>query len=568
MKPDRGAWVRAPGSNSIRFLPAFLLAFCAMALAQTPEVCPRPEPGSAILAPADLRSSSGTLTVEFSFRSIVDKYGNSRYCYIYQDTVQAPTLRVSPGDELVLKLKNDLPAANASPPHEHSMGAKDNPCASGPSNAASTNLHFHGLSLPPVCHQDDVLRTSIQPGDSAFEYRFKIPADQPPGLYWYHPHPHGWTDAQVLGGASGAIVVEGIERAKPETAGLLERILVLRDQLQGQKSEDYGEGGESPKDISINFVPSMWFHQVPAIMNVRPAQREFWRILNAAADTYFDLQLVYQRGTYDWLPEPLHLIALDGVPLASGDTPVPHVLLTPGARAEFIVTTPPAGMAGRLVTRFYETGPHGQVNPERIVANLVSRDDSLPAPSFVPGAPGNPPSRTALLEGIRPAAERNLYLSEDRPDLLDRHKTPRYFITVEGRTPQVFDMNFKQPDIVVQSGTVEDWTVQNRAREAHTFHIHQLHFQLLERDGKPVQEVALRDTIDLPFWDGQGPYPSVKLRMDFRSPSIVGTFVYHCHILEHEDGGMMGVIEVKPAAKAVPPAKPAIPTVPAARHRS
>jgi FtsP/CotA-like multicopper oxidase with cupredoxin domain len=77
------------------------------------------------------------------------------------------------------------------------------------------------------------------------------------------------------------------------------------------------------------------------------------------------------------------------------------------------------------------------------------------------------------------------------------------------------------------------------------FHIHQLHFQVLGRDGEETGEPLLRDTIDVPYWDGKGPYPSVKLRMDFRNPKITGTFVYHCHILEHEDGGMMGSIRVQ-----------------------
>jgi FtsP/CotA-like multicopper oxidase with cupredoxin domain len=96
--------------------------------------------------------------------------------------------------------------------------------------ANSTNLHFHGISAPPLCHQDDVLHTLIDPGDRPFVYRFRIPANQPPGLYWYHPHVHGLSSAQVLGGASGALVIEGIERANPQLAGLPERVLVIRDQ--------------------------------------------------------------------------------------------------------------------------------------------------------------------------------------------------------------------------------------------------------------------------------------------------------------------------------------------------
>ncbi len=87
-------------------------------------------------------------------------------------------------------------------------------------SAVSTNLHFHGSTIPPVCHQDEVLKTSIQPGDPPFEYRFRIPEDEPPGLYWYHPHIHGFAKTPMLGGASGALIVEGVERVKKAAAGI------------------------------------------------------------------------------------------------------------------------------------------------------------------------------------------------------------------------------------------------------------------------------------------------------------------------------------------------------------
>jgi FtsP/CotA-like multicopper oxidase with cupredoxin domain len=94
---------------------------------------------------------------------------------------------------------------------------------------------------------------------------------------------------------------------------------------------------------------------------------------------------------------------------------------------------------------------------------------------------------------------------------------------------------------------VEDWIIENRTQELHAFHIHQLHFMLLDWNGIPLDEPFLRDTINVGYWDGKSAqYPSVRLRMDFRSPSVVGTFVYHCHLLEHEDGGMMGLIRVEP----------------------
>jgi FtsP/CotA-like multicopper oxidase with cupredoxin domain len=151
------------------------------------------------------------------------------------------------------------------------------------------------------------------------------------------------------------------------------------------------------------------------------------------------------------------------------------------------------------------------------------------------------------LSSLKPARLRKLYFSEIGTDPAVPNAMPAYFITVEGAEPKVFDMHFRQPDITVRQGTVEDWVIENRAREAHSFHIHQLHFQLLERDARPSVEPMLRDTIELPYWDGyKNRYPSVKLRMDFRDPAIVGTFLYHCHILEHEDQGMMGSIRVVP----------------------
>ena len=116
---------------------------------------------------------------------------------------------------------------------------------------------------------------------------------------------------------------------------------------------------------------------------------------------------------------------------------------------------------------------------------------------------------------------------------------------MDGQKQNVFDPDEK-PVITTHVGAVEDWTIENRALETHAFHIHQIHFQVLEIDGKPAADKDLRDTIEVPYWSGKGPYHSVKLRMDFRDPTIAGTFLFHCHILLHEDAGMMHKILVEP----------------------
>ena len=123
-----------------------------------------------------------------------------------------------------------------------------------------------------------------------------------------------------------------------------------------------------------------------------------------------------------------------------------------------------------------------------------------------------PPSKGAFtpatdLSALKPAATRKLYFSETHQDPNNYASPATYFITVDGQKPKAFDMNFSHPNLTVRQGTVEDWTIENRAPEAHAFHIHQLHFQVLERDGKAVHEPSLRDTIDLPYWDGKSALP-------------------------------------------------------------
>ena len=398
----------------------FLILFAAsLAYSQMGDhPCPRPHVGGLVVPPKDLYSSDGVLKIEFSFQTFTDIYGRRFYCYVAGDGSQSPTLRVKTGDEVVLKLKNEIPAREAGAHALHDMEVHG-PCGSGKMTASTTNLHFHGLSIPPSCHQDEVLSTLVQPSESGYEYRFKIPANQPPGLYWYHPHPHGFSEAQVLGGASGALIVEGIERANPKVAGLPERVIVLRDQISAEATPEAGdaEGPEASKDISIDFVPIMHPENAPAAMIAKPNQREFWRILNAAADTYFDLQVLTGPSLPKALvPLALELVAADGAP--TGGDPVPgrmDILLPPGARAELIVTTPPEGVFARLVTLHYDTGPDGESTPSRVIANLFS-SSSAPAPASSMPESGTARSRQFLgLLDIAPVRERKLYFSVGSP---------------------------------------------------------------------------------------------------------------------------------------------------------
>src|SRR6202034_2094516 len=128
-----------------------------------------------------------------------------------------------------------------------------------------------------------------------------------------------------------------------------------------------------------------------------------------------------------------------------------------------------------------------------------------------------PPSSEAWLGAVPPVRVRHLYFSEKLTDPNDPTSAIEFYLTVDGEQPKMFDMSSTTPNIVAQQGTVEDWIIENRSSELHDFHIHQLHFLLLDYMGKPVHEDFLRDTVNVPYFNGHTlSYPSVRLRMDFR----------------------------------------------------
>jgi FtsP/CotA-like multicopper oxidase with cupredoxin domain len=537
------------------------------------QACPRSAEGSRILEPANLRSENGVLRVALTFRGEREPNGQLRFCYMYKEKVQSPTLRVHPGDTIILTLTNDAKITA-----QHPLGASlangmsmkqdsADACRGGVRNEASTNIHFHGMVLPPTCHQDETIKTWIAPGSAPFEYRIQIPRDEPPGLYWYHPHPHGFSEEQVLGGASGALIVEGIEKFSRAVSRLPERVLIIRDQSMATVALPSAADPNRPtKDLSVNYVPILYPKLTPSILEVRPQEKEFWRVLNASADTFLDIALVS-----DGNPQLLALVAMDGVPLGYDERVVrdslpseTHILLPPAGRAEFIVTTPSLGSEYRLITRAVPRGPlfdpdsrqGGQVSgqpdqddndPERPLA-IVRSSASAPPGVMLPASPRElETSSVASLASTRPVRIRKFYFSEELVDPSNPRGPTRFYITEEGHAPKLFNPD-DPPDVVVHQGDVEDWIIENRSTEPHTFHIHQLHFLVISRYGGPYEEVTLRDTVNIAYWNGlTHPYPNVRLRMDFRSPTIIGTFPFHCHILQHEDGGMMGLIRVEPA---------------------
>jgi FtsP/CotA-like multicopper oxidase with cupredoxin domain len=544
--------------SGIAALIALIIGFAPpAALAQGPG-CPRGTAGAVVSDPPSVTSRNGVLRVSLSYNTATDGDGRTLYCFTALNGEESPTLYARPGDVLLIQVRNDLPT----PATSTAMGMQTSMtppsvCGASVMNDASVNVHFHGTNTSPVCHQDEVIRTLINSGET-FSYRLQIPFNEPPGLYWYHPHVHGISEAAVQGGASGAIVITGIQNVQPKVAGLAQQILIVRDQIVPNPPDD--DPNVPGWDVSLNYIPISYPAYIPAVILMPPGKKQLWRVVNAGADTILDLQL-----RYDGVPQTLELVALDGVPTGSqngtrrGTTvDVTDILLPPAGRAEFIVMPPAAGVQdATLMTLNVDTGPDGDIDPQRPLASVQllspsassARTAARGATPLLPSIVMRPgPQRFEGLAKAAVTAQRKLFFSEFIP--ADPTVEPTFFITVDGQTPTAFDPN-NPPAITTTQGAVEEWTIENRSGESHEFHIHQIHFLLEAINGVPVppEQQQFLDMINVPFWTGAGPFPSVTVRLDFRGRDI-GDFVYHCHILEHEDNGMMAIIRVLPKGSA------------------
>ncbi len=286
-----------------------------------------------------------------------------------------------------------------------------------------------------------------------------------------------------------------------------------------------------------------------------PGETQFWRVVDSAADTIIDLQVLY-----DGVPQTLQIVAIDAVPVNSQEgtqpgrlIPVTHYRLPVAGRVEFLVKAPSSSVkVAQLVTSNINTGPQGDCDPTRPIFNIQLSTDSAEAADNNVGSFSALSTTQQRFAGASTAAvstTRTFQFSEIQPS--------QFFITQvsAGQQPMVFDAN-NPPAVVTTQGAVEQWNVQNIAQENHEFHMHQIHFKVLSQDNfeanggqqAPAINGQFLDMIEVPFWTGKKnvPIPQVELLMDFQGMDI-GDFVYHCHILSHEDLGMMQIIRVNPA---------------------
>jgi FtsP/CotA-like multicopper oxidase with cupredoxin domain len=480
------------------------LAILAMAVAGT--VAIRGNPPGLLSRPLELRATNHTLSL--TLHAAVGPDGKNSF-YFNGEPI-APTLRLSPGDRLKITYINDLPAK----PQET--------CLAGPC-MDMTNLHFHGLTVSPDAPQDDVLDMKAMPGQ-ALRYTVEIPKDHPPGLYWYHTHPHGESYRQALDGMSGALVIEGIESYFPTLSGLPERVLVVRGRsiVNDTQSADLkhrvelrsdacGAEPETPEEIfTLNG-------SVRPQVDIAPGERQFWRLVNASADRYLDLQL--EGATFE-------IVAMDGMPIALHDPNhrtriVGHILLPPAGRLEAIVTGPEAGTPRHLISRCVDTGPDGDPNPAMVLADIVPRPIAAATPK------GLESSRKPNLKTLDLAAEEK---ASPRFTVIFTEDKNGFYINNEKFAPDA------PPMVRVKVGAFRHWRIVNATGELHPMHIHQVHFLAYAENDQPIVDPVWLDTVNVPYGG------SVDVVMDFTDPVIRGMSVFHCHLLNHEDKGMMAKV--------------------------
>jgi FtsP/CotA-like multicopper oxidase with cupredoxin domain len=446
-----------------------------------------PQDGRQLIEPLTLRSAVGLLRVLLvAAEGPMTVAGRTATAYGYNGSLPGPTLRLRPGDRLQVRLVNRLDAP--------------------------TNLHVHGLVVSPEGNADNIFVT-VQPGES-FDYDYRLPDDHPPGVYWYHPHRHPLVADQVFGGLYGAIVVEDPD----ELPVSRERVLVVSDiTLDGsgsvrQPSMMDRMRGREGELVLVNGQSR------PAV-TARPGERERWRIVNACAARYVRLRLDGQH---------LDLLGIDSGRYAEPRR-VEEVVLATGNRADLLVTA--AEGTSTLEALGVDRGGIGGMR-----GGALSGDVGPLATLQVRGAPVTPLAAVPVrpeardLRGVELAGRRRLVFG------MGGGMGPGGMtFSIDGKQ---FDHD--RVDQTVALGTVEEWTIANPTPMDHPFHLHVWPMQIVTDAGRPVSDVRRQDVVNV------AARSDVTVRIAFEH--FGGRTVYHCHILDHEDNGMMGVIEARSAA--------------------
>lgn len=483
----------------------------------------------------DGNDENATLEVKYAERKLA---GCETRLRSYNGLKVGPTFRLKPGDTMNVLLKNDLPPEVDTPPHDHNT----------PHGFNITNLHTHGLHVSPSGNSDNVL-LRVEP-QTQFQYEIKVPEDHPPGTFWYHAHVHGSTALQVSSGMGGMLIIEGGLDTVPEIAAAKDQSLVFQqiaydEQGEIENYDNFGPGawGRTQRQTTINgdLVPEI---------TLRPGEVQRWRLLHAGVRE----TIMAGLDGHD-----LYEIALDGLALGKMNK-WDAVELQPGYRVDVLVKAKPLpkGVKERVYYLRDKEMTSGvslkaEYEPERILAKIVVKGKpvDMALPDCTPNMPCEvlakfKPHEDIKDEELTGEPQRVFFDIDHRvcPDDPSQPCVPCTSLDQAGCEERfmVNDIPFHPSNVrQLVLGTASEWTL-NSGLVNHPFHIHVNPFQVMRKGPDGKDELVWRDTILI--------RENVESKLRSRYVRYTGKFVFHCHILDHEDRGMMETVEVvMPAAE-------------------
>jgi len=400
--------------------------------------------------------------------------------FAYNGSIPGPTLDVHEGDSVIVHFRNELPEV--------------------------TTVHWHGLHVP--ADMDGSPLNPVPPGGS-YTYTFRISANSA-GTYWYHPHPDRRTTYQVAMGLYGGLIIRSAHDPLAER-GIPERLLILSDNrfnADGSIAFPDSQSIQAEIDLENGREGNVLFvnGQVAPTISIRPGEVQRWRIVNASAARVYRMALPGQSMIH---------VGSDGG-LFEHPVEVKELVLADAGRVEVLVRGEPAGRTVAL-----EDLPYDRYMPQTRPADW----DSTRTVLWLNESTGPRASQVAIPSELRPV-----------PPIDTTHVAEHRVIVMSQGLIDQKRMDLNRVDIRARLGTTEIWEVQNVVGMDHPFHIHGLQFQVLERGGKPEPYRSWKDLVNVTK------HSSVRIVVHFAD--YPGKWMYHCHILDHEDEGMMGILEL------------------------
>jgi FtsP/CotA-like multicopper oxidase with cupredoxin domain len=443
-----------------------------------------------VMPPVMKNVSSAPRTVEVNLVAAPARLallpGHVTNAFAYNGSVPGPTLEVHEGDHVIIHFHNELPEP--------------------------TTIHWHGLHIPA-----DMDGSPLRPigAGKQYDYIFTIPRGTA-GTYWYHPHPDVRTGYQMAMGLFGAIIVRDANDALP--ASLPEKLLILSDnRFKADGSPDIadpnGAQGEIDQENGREGNILLVNGQVAPVINIRSGETQRWRVVNVSAARIYRLAI----------PGQTMLHVGDDGGLFEHPREVNDILVANSERVELLVrgTRPPNTRTSLRTLPYDRYDPHTRPADWDVAHDLLALRYTNAAPMPAVALP-SVMRKIVALDTTHVTRRQVIVLSQG---------------LINGKT-----MDMTRVDVRSRLGATEIWQIENVVTMDHPFHLHGFQFQILDRDGVPEPYRSWKDVVNVRKHE--------RVRIVVRLDDFPGRWMFHCHILDHEDHGMMGILEVRP-----PPAR-------------